>query len=216
MPDSETSGSPPGVLPPAVVQALFDGLLSVIKKLNPHYAPRVNKWLKNAGEEFGYRHARDGVDAATTWLIEELRAPRLPDLRATKNLKEDSRVVNRHYELTLALKPVFRKRSISNRNLQAAPIIATVLGRRVDAGTLPKDRRLAQFLHSLLVTNAVTLSRARRRLARYDRYLLSKAGAYLELATKDTAADPSVRALAESALDVLRRETPPFVNRYKP
>jgi hypothetical protein len=121
MPAPKTNDSTPDVLPLATGQALFDGLLSVIRKLNPRYASRVNVWLKNAGEEFEYRRARDGVDAATTWLIEELRAARLPDLRATKNLKQDIHHVNQHYTLRVALKPIFQAaRSISDQNLRAA------------------------------------------------------------------------------------------------
>jgi hypothetical protein len=216
MPAPETNGSPSGALAPAALQALFDGLLSVIGKLNPRYASRVNVWLKNAGEEFEYRRARDGVDVATIWLIEELRAARLPDLRATKNLKQDIRHVNQHYTLRVALKPIFQAaRSISDQNLRAAPVLAKVLDRRVDAETLPKHRHLAQFLHSLIGTNTVSLSQARRRVARYNRGLFSEAVAWLELATKNTA-DPSASARAKSALEFLRREALPLVNRYKP
>jgi len=61
----------------------------------------------------------------------------------------------------------------------------------------------------------VTLSQARRRVARYNRGLFSEAVAWLELATKETA-DPSARARAKGALEVLRREALPLVNRYKP
>lgn len=215
MPVPTTAESPADVLPLATGQALFDGLLSVINKLGPHYARRVNVWLRSTTKEFEYRHARDGVDAATTWLNEELRIPRLPDLRTGKNLDNDIRHVNQHYTLRVALKPIFQAAgSISDRNLRAAPVLAKVLGGRVDAETLPKHRHLAQFLHSMIGTNTVSLSQARRRVARYSRGLISEAVAWLELAAKDTA-DLPARARAESALEFLRREALPLVNRHK-
>ena len=80
-----------------------------------------NGSVARRGGSHGQGLARDGVDAATTWLIEELRAARLPDLRATKNLKQDIHHVNQHYTLRVALKPIFQAaRSISDQNLRAA------------------------------------------------------------------------------------------------
>jgi len=204
------------VLPVTVVQALHDGFLSVIKKINPRYAHRAELWLKNVAEGFRYRTLLDSTEAATAWLIEELRAARLPDLRHDKSLPDDVRHVRMHWELAQVLEPIFRKvSSIETRTLQAAEAISRVTGKKVNPDTLPREKALHQFLHEYLGTTPVRLSVARRRVSRHVSSDLTRAVALLKMARKLTN-DPSRKGRITKALTLLRRRAFPLVNRYKP
>jgi hypothetical protein len=201
------------VVPLAVVNALYSGLLKVIKKGQPDLALRIESWRQEFSREFVLRAARDGQAAATAWLVAELCAARLPDLRATKSQEEDARITGQYDELMRRLEPIFQQaRSAAARNRQAAPLIAAVTGRAVDPDALPTAGSLPRFLKEYLGWSPVRLSRARRRAGRRGAVALTKAMELLALVSRDDAMHGQARAV----LSRVRRETLSYIARYKP
>ena len=89
-----------GTDPALFLQALRGGLRSIITRHLPSYASRLDPWLDKLLEEYKLRASRDGQAHANTWLLAELRNPRLPDLRKGKSLKDDQVLVDQ-YKWTL-------------------------------------------------------------------------------------------------------------------
>jgi hypothetical protein len=186
-------------------------LLKLLAKGKRVADTRIEDWLREIGTEFTLRDARDGRTVATAWLIAELRAGHLPDFRATKSREADARLINEYEQLTERLKPIFRAaRSAATRKRLAASIIAEVTGRSVDPQELPTDSSLSRFLHEILRTTPVNLSRARSRARRRAVGLLTKAKDLLELACRDVSTQREARAV----LSMLRREVPSAFARH--
>ncbi len=161
------------------LKLLFDAVVEGLLAINPHTTERARHWLNSVLAEYEVRALED-LKKGIEWAVETLRTPRLPDLRYTRILQEDQRLVARATVLRRRLKPIFQvHRESAKRNAAAAPIIAQVLGRAVRPDQLPAESSLAAFCDQLLGTTSVTLSRARRRWA--ERVIAPQVGRVLHL-----------------------------------
>jgi hypothetical protein len=117
----------------------------------------------------------NGDSHAYTWLLAELRAGPLADLRVGKSLPADDVLVRTYDALRQALSPLFRSvHESEQRRQQAAPIVSTVLRRAISQEALPEERTLPTFCCALLRTTPVNISRARRRLLSWSRQNLAR------------------------------------------
>jgi len=166
LPKSPRSLSPADLEP--FCKAYAAGLESLIRRYNPGVAPRLRAWMDRLLEEFQRRQSRDGKKQSEDWLIAELRNPQLPDMRARGHLDRDQQLVRRYEDLRKAIKPKFSqfRRNLESRNQVIAPLVSQQLGRPFSPCDLLTDRSLSRFCYHVLGTNAVTLSRARKRLNR--------------------------------------------------
>ena len=157
----------------AIGAAVADGLLSIIHRLKPSYAPRLRAWFNDVVDQYQVRRDRDGTTEARTWLLAELRAARLPDRRTTpKTAEADQQLRDRYDLLKTRLTPIFRAtRSTFQRRQRAAPIVSLILGKTVRPDDLQTPKNLSEFCHAVLGTNAVQMSRVRRRLRDFARAL---------------------------------------------
>ncbi len=148
-----------------IYAAWIDGMSRIIQTLNPQYARRYSRFLEHLSNDFDVRFIKDEA-SALLWLREQLKTPRLPDLRRHKTLDADGRLTRQYDHLKRALAPVFRKRlSLEERRAAAAPIVAHATGHQRQPRDLPESSTLAAFCYRVLNTDAVTVSRARRRFA---------------------------------------------------
>ena len=205
-----------GTDPAPFLQALCGGLRSIITRHLPSYVRRLDPWLDKLLEEYKLRASRDGQAHANTWLLAELRNPRLPDLRKGKSLPDDEVLVDQYKKLKAKLAPVFRqfRRETIPRNKAAASIISRVLDHTITPEKLPHIVPLSQFCLDVLETDKVRLSRAGRRLSRQAACHVRDAMQFLQSAASSRE-NPQTAARAKRALDHLRRHVLPFYARRK-
>ena len=194
--------------------ALCEGYRSIITTHLPGYAKRLAPWGRRLEVEHTLRVSRDGETAAKSWLLAEVRNPRLPDLRKGKSLSDDPALVRRYENLKVDLKPVFRqfRQNTSRRNQAAAPIVSRILGRNVTPDWSWVTGNLTEFCMERLKTNAVRLSRARRRLSQQAAQHVHTAMQLLQSVASSKEA-PEIAARAREALSKLDPVLRSYANR---
>lgn len=141
------------------------GSYRLLKRVHPTTAKRYTIFTFDLRREYQDR-LRRCPDKADEWLLRQLDEMRLPDLRTNKNVRRDGLRVAQYDKLKKNLEPYFKRgRRPAHYLKEIARIVSATIDKQVYSNGLPHpgDETLTEYCLEVLKTNAVTLSRARRR-----------------------------------------------------
>ncbi len=191
-------------IPIDVAAAERDGLLAIIDHLRPDYAAKVWRWRHRLNDEFAQRTQRAVTNSQIVrlrrWYLGALRHPRLPDLRAGRSFDSDLGLISQYGALRQKLRAIFREQpSPAQRSKAAATFAKHRFKIAVASDSLQPLKTSAQYAYEILHTDAVQLSRAKRRLVRVLDANLPQALRALQQLQRSAASPGTIRRAQRAA-----------------